>query len=97
MKICIVGGGSAGWMTATTLVRLLEDDITLVESPSINTIGVGESTLGHIRDWINLVGINDSENDFIRETGASLKHSIKFTNWLKNDSGSFHYPFLQML
>ena len=37
--------------------------------------------------------INDSENDFIRETGASLKHSIKFTNWLKNDSGSFHYPF----
>ena len=93
MKICIVGGGSAGWMTATTLVRLLEDDITLVESPSINTIGVGESTLGHIRDWIDLVGIRDSENDFIRETGASLKHSIKFTNWLKKDSGSFHYPF----
>ena len=93
MKICIVGGGSAGWMTATTLVRLLDDDITLVESPSINTISVGESTLGHIQEWIDLVGIRRGERDFIRETGASIKHSIKFTNWLKKDSGSFHYPF----
>ena len=85
MKICIVGGGSAGWMTATTLVRLLEDDITLVESPSINTIGVGESTLGHIRDWIDLVGIRDSENDFIREKKEPDKRIVEIKNNISKD------------
>ena len=41
MKICIVGGGSAGWMSATTLVRLLDADVSLVESPDVKIIGVG--------------------------------------------------------
>ena len=93
MKICIVGGGSAGWMTATTL-RLLDNvDITLVESPDIKVLGVGESTLGQIQQWIDAVGIRESEEDFVRETGGTLKHSIKFTNWLTKDSGSYQYPF----
>ena len=93
MKICIVGGGSAGWMAATTL-RLLDNvDITLVESPDIKVLGVGESTLGQIQQWIEAVGIRESEEDFVRETGGTLKHSIKFTNWLTKDSGSYQYPF----
>ena len=93
MKICIVGGGSAGWMSATTFVRLLDADITLIESPDVKIIGVGESTLFQIQSWIDLIGIRADEVDFIRETGATLKHSIKFTNFLTKESGSFHYPF----
>ena len=81
MKICIVGGGSAGWMSATTFVRLLDADITLIESPDVKIIGVGESTLFQIQSWIDLVGIRADEVDFIKATGATLKHSIKFTNF----------------
>ena len=49
-KIIIVGGGTAGWMTATTLIKFFPDkNISLIESPTIPTVGVGESTLGAIR------------------------------------------------
>ncbi len=93
MRICIVGGGTAGWMTATTL-RLLEDcEITLIESPNIPNSGVGESTLQGIQKWVEFVGIKEDEFKFLKETNATLKHSIKFTNWVRKDSGSYHYPF----
>ena len=82
MKVCIVGGGSAGWMTATTFIRSLDSDITLIESPNIPTSGVGESTLGGIQDWIRLVGIGADELSFIKETNGTIKHSIKFFNYI---------------
>ena len=59
MKICIVGGGSAGWMSATTIVRCLDAEVTLIESSNIDVSGVGESTLGKIQTWIDLVGIRE--------------------------------------
>jgi len=94
MKVCIVGGGSAGWMTATTFLQCLPDyEITLIESPDVPITGVGESTLAQIHDWINLVGIRECEKEFMRETNATVKHSIRFTNFLKKNSGGFHYPF----
>lgn len=96
MRICIVGGGSSGWMTATTFIKLLNyEEVSLVESPNIPISGVGESTIQQIRGWMNLIGIDEEE--MIRETNGSLKHSIKFTNFLKKDSGSFHYPFGQAI
>lgn len=96
MRICIVGGGSSGWMTATTFIKLLNyEEVFLVESPNIPISGVGESTIQQIRGWMNLIGIDEEE--MIRETNGSLKHSIKFTNFLKKDSGSFHYPFGQAI
>ena len=92
MKISIVGGGSAGWMTATTFVKLFpEFDITLIESPDIETVGVGESTLFQINRWLREVDIKYS--DFLNHVDGVFKHSIKFTNFYKEDSGSFHYPF----
>ena len=83
-------------MTATTFIKLLNyEEVSLVESPNIPISGVGESTIQQIRGWINLIGIDEEE--MIRETNGSLKHSIKFTNFLKKDSGSFHYPFGQAI
>jgi tryptophan halogenase len=91
-NIIIVGGGSAGWMTASTIVSLYPDkNITLIESPNISSVGVGESTLGDIRHWMNMIGIK--EEDFFTECDASYKMSIKFTDFYDKDYGSFQYPF----
>ena len=91
-KIIVVGGGSAGWMTAATLIKHFPNkDISLIESPDVPTVGVGESTLGQINEWLNFLDIK--EDDFMKDTDASLKLSIKFTDWAGKGSGSFHYPF----
>lgn len=91
-KIVIVGGGSAGWMTATTFIKCFPSwDITLIESPNIPISGVGESTLQSINTWMRLVGIEDK--DFMRDTDATYKLSIKFENFYKKGDGGFHYPF----
>ena len=91
-SIVIVGGGSAGWMSAATLIRFFPNKkITLIESKDIPIIGVGESTLGFIRLWMGALGID--EQDFMKYTDASYKLSIKFTDFYKKNSGSFHYPF----
>ena len=90
-KIFIVGGGSAGWMTAATLIKEFPNrDITLIESPNIATVGVGESTIGQIRQWTRYLGIKDK--DFVPYTDASFKLSIRFQDFYKKGE-HFHYPF----
>ncbi len=92
-NITIVGGGSAGWMSAATLSKVFpEKNITLVESPNISTVGVGESTIGQLRQWCALIGLKDRE--FIPHTDASIKLSIKFTDFSEKGE-AFHYPFGQ--
>lgn len=91
-SIVIVGGGTSGWMSATTLIKFFPDKkITLVESPDIPTVGVGESTLGFIKYWCAWVGIN--EVDFMPHCDATHKFSIRFEDFYRKSSGSFHYPF----
>ncbi len=96
-KILIVGGGSAGWMTAATLIRAFPDrDITLLESPNFATVGVGESTIGKVKQWTKFLGIDDKE--FLKHTDGIIKYSIGFTNFNGVDEGKpnqapFHYPF----
>lgn len=91
-SILIVGGGSAGWMAASTLIKKFPNTkITLIESADIPTVGVGESTLGFIRDWTNYLGLDDK--DFLKHTNGTYKLSIKFTDFYNKDSGGFHYPF----
>jgi tryptophan halogenase len=90
-SVIIVGGGSAGWMTATTLLKILPDaKISLIESPKISTIGVGESTIQPITEWCNFIGIDPHK--FLKETEGSYKLSIKFTDFYKKGE-AFHYPF----
>jgi flavin-dependent dehydrogenase len=93
MKILIVGGGSAGWMTAATLEsQFPKHKISLIESKNIATVGVGESTIAQITDWMRLLKIKDK--DFIKHVDGSYKLSIKFTDFYKKGE-AFHYPFGQ--
>lgn len=90
-KIVIVGGGSSGWMTAAALAHKCPSiDLTLVESDNINTIGVGESTLGHINYYMELLGIKDEE--WMAACNATYKTSIQFTDF-KDKGSTFQYPF----
>jgi len=92
-EIIIIGGGSAGWMAATTLIRNFPNKkITLIESPDISTVGVGESTIGGISSWLEGLGLNDISK-FAKETDATLKLSIRFEDFYKKGDGGFHYPF----
>jgi tryptophan halogenase len=79
-KITIVGGGTAGWMTAAVLSQWLSQvEIRLVESDEIGTIGVGEATIPHIRNYLALAGIDPLR--MIRETSATFKLGIQFVDW----------------
>jgi len=80
-KIVIVGGGTAGWMSASLLVKLLGNqlDITLIESPDIGTIGVGEATIPPIQIFNNVLGIQ--EDGFLKATQGTFKLGIQFENW----------------
>jgi tryptophan 7-halogenase len=79
-KVCIVGGGTAGWMTAAVLSQWLSQvDVTLVESEEIGTVGVGEATIPHIRNYLALAGIDPLK--MISETKATFKLGIQFVGW----------------
>lgn len=91
-NILIVGGGSSGWITAAFLIRTFPNkNITVLESPNVPIVGVGESTLADITNFREYLGIN--EKDFMKFTNGSYKMSIKFTDFYDKDSGGFHYPF----
>ena len=91
-SVCIVGGGSSGWMTAATFAtQFPKMNITIIESPDFPILGVGESTLGGIKHWTSLIGLEDK--DFLKEADGSYKLSIKFTDWSGKNTGGFHYPF----
>ncbi len=100
-SIIIVGGGTAGWISAAYMARMLSANaetgvkITLIESPDIGTIGVGEGTFPSIRKTLSRIGL--SETELIRDANATLKQGIRFVDWRTTPVGgrSEHYlhPF----
>jgi hypothetical protein len=97
-KIVIVGGGSAGWLTAGLLASQLTGDadapveITLVESPDVKTIGVGEGTWPTMRTTLKKIGIAEAE--FLTRCSASFKQGTKFAAWSTGNEKEYYYhPF----
>lgn len=89
--IVIIGGGSSGWISAAILSNQFKDKkITVVESPNIPIIGVGESTLANINQLMGLLELEDA--DWMTHCNATYKLAIKFTDFYKKGQ-SFYYPF----
>ena len=89
-KVVVAGGGTAGWMTAALLKKVLgaQIDVELVESEDIGIVGVGEATIPPIQTFNAVLGID--EKAFLRETNGTIKLAIKFENWRVKGDSYFH-------
>ncbi len=98
-SIVIVGGGTAGWMTALTLANALGGrgvEISLLESPSVDTIGVGEGSTPWLRGFFDSLGIE--EREWMPQCNATYKCGITFDGWSTRPGfESYFHPFASML
>ncbi|MBT8095706.1 MAG: tryptophan 7-halogenase [Woeseia sp.] len=95
-RIVIVGGGTAGWITAGLLASEYRDDagvcVTLIESPNVKTIGVGEGTWPTMRTTLQMIGLTETE--FLTECSGAFKQGTKFVGWVTGaDDDYYYHPF----
>jgi tryptophan halogenase len=84
MKLCVVGTGAAGWMACSAFKNLeYVNEIVIIGSPNIPSIGVGESNTLKLASFHDRIGIN--ENDFVAKSDASVKYGVLYKNWSKNN------------
>jgi tryptophan halogenase len=85
MRICIIGKGASGWMAATYLSRMMREisSITIIGSPEVKTIGVGESNTLALSDFHKELGISISE--FVKNSDATIKYGVFYKNWGGNN------------
>lgn len=97
-SIVIVGGGTAGWITAGRIAAKHKNNpkisVTLVESPNIKIIGVGEGTWPTMRSTLMKMGI--SETEFMRECDVTFKQGAKFARWVNGSANDFYYHPLML-
>ncbi|MFI8323777.1 tryptophan halogenase family protein [Streptomyces sp. NPDC085529] len=94
-RVVVVGGGTAGWMTASYLVAAFGEriDVTVVESARVGTIGVGEATFSDIRHFFEFLKL--SESDWMPACNATYKLAVRFENW-REPGHHFYHPFEQL-
>jgi tryptophan halogenase len=91
MNITVVGGGTAGCLSALFCQRFFPDaKVTLIDSSNVGIIGVGESTTPSLIEMLNFLGISIS--DMVKNCGATIKNSTRFTNW-NGDGKIYHHGF----
>ncbi|MEJ2299290.1 MAG: tryptophan 7-halogenase [Woeseiaceae bacterium] len=98
-RVIIVGGGSAGWLSAGIIAAEHRIDpqaeqpfeLVLIESPDVPTIGVGEGTWPSMRATLERIGL--SETDFVRDADASFKQGTYFRNWRTGENDTYSHPF----
>lgn len=95
-SILVVGGGTAGWLTAGIIAAKhgTSVSITVVESPNIKTVGVGEGTWPTMKTTLQEMGV--SETDFLRQCDASFKQGAKFCQWKTGEQSDYYYHPLML-
>jgi tryptophan halogenase len=89
MKVTIIGGGTAGWLTALVVNKFWKNsDVTVIESSQIGILGAGEGSTSNFGKMLMMLDID--QRDFFKKTGATVKKGLELINWTTNNETIYH-------